>query len=206
MKETLRLCFVLTAIGAACAALMAFVDGKTKEPIEKNAGGSKLDAVSGVLPPSDNDVASDTLVLNDGTRDVVFYRGRKGGTVVGAAFGVTTPNGYSGSIEMLVGVDTAGVVTGLEILKHLETPGLGSKIETPEFRGQFLEKSLRDPETWAVAKDGGVFKQITGATISSRAVTSAVAASLEFFEAHKARILGAESGGSGKDAAAGGGK
>ena len=88
---------------------------KRRSRSRRTPADSKLDAVSGVLPPSDNDVASDALVLNDGTRDVVFYRGRKGGTVVGAAFGVTAPNGYSGSIEMLVGVDTAGVVTGLEI-------------------------------------------------------------------------------------------
>ena len=190
MKETFRLCFVLTVIAAACAALMAFVDAKTREPIEKNAGGAKLDAVSGVLPPSDNDVASDTLVLNDGARDVVFYRGRSRGVAVGAAFTIVSPSGYSGDIEILVGVDTAGVVTGLKILKHLETPGLGSKIETPEFGGQYLGKSLRDPETWAVLKDGGTFKQITGATISSRAVTSAVAAGLEFFGAHRAEIFG----------------
>ncbi len=203
MKETFRMCFVLTVIGAACAALMAFVNAQTKEPIERNAGGQKLDAVSAVMPPSDNDVAADTLVLNDGTRDVKFHRGTKNGVPVGAAFAVVAPDGYSGDIEILVGVDTAGAVTGLTVLKHLETPGLGSKIETPEFRDQYLGKSVRDPETWSVAKDGGVFKQITGATISSRAVTNAVAAGLAFFEAHKAEVLGgapatAPSGGGGK--------
>ncbi len=183
------MCFVLTVIGAACAALMAFVNAQTKEPIERNAGGQKLDAVSAVMPPTDNDVAADTLVLNDGARDVKFHRGTKNGVPVGAAFAVVAPDGYSGDIEILVGVDTAGAVTGLTVLKHLETPGLGSKIETPEFRDQYLGKSARDPETWSVVKDGGVFKQITGATISSRAVTNAVAAGLAFFETHKAEVL-----------------
>jgi electron transport complex protein RnfG len=190
MRETLRMCLVLTAIGAACAALMAFVDGQTKEPIEQNKGRAKIEAVKLVLPPFDNDPARDTITLNDGTRDVVFYRGRKGGIIIGAAFDAVAPNGYSGDIELIVGVDTAGVVTGIQVLKHLETPGLGSKIETPAFRDQYIGASIRDPETWAVVKDGGTFKQITGATISSRAVTYAVAAGLEFLEEHREEIFG----------------
>ncbi len=188
------MCFVLTVIGAACAALMAFVDAQTKEPIEQNKGGAKIEAVKLVLPDIDNDPAKDTVTLNDGVRDVVFYRGRSAGTIVGAAFDVIAPNGYSGTIEILVGVDTAGVVTGLQILKHLETPGLGSKIETPAFRGQYVGASVRKPETWDVVKDGGTFKQITGATISSRAVTHAVAAGLEFLDEHRAEVFGSGPG------------
>jgi electron transport complex protein RnfG len=206
MKEAFRMCFVLTVIGAACAALMAFVNAQTREPIERNAGGAKLDATAAVMPPCDNDVAADTLVLNDGSRDVKFHRGRMKGVPVGAAFSVVAPDGYSGDIEILVGVDTAGVVTGLMILKHLETPGLGSKIETPGFRDQYVGKSVRSPETWAVEKDGGVFKQITGATISSRAVTNAVAAALVFFDAHRAEIFGGtRAGGDGGASNDGGG-
>lgn len=191
------MCFVLTAIGAACAALMAFVNAQTKGPIERNAGGAKLDATAAVMPPSDNDVAADTLVIESEGRKVKFHRGFMKGTPVGAAFAVVSPDGYSGDIEILVGVDTAGVVTGLMILKHLETPGLGSKIEASEFRDQYAGKSARDPETWAVAKDGGTFAQITGATISSRAVTNAVAAGLKLFDARKTEIFGARAKGGG---------
>ena len=191
MKDILRLCVVLTLIGAVCAAVMAFVDQKTKVPIQKSQSAEKMDAVKVVMPPSDNDLMKDAVVFNEGTPDSMrFYRGMKDGKVVGAAFAIIASGGYSGNIELLVGVDTAGAITGLEILKHAETPGLGSKITTPEFKGQFTGKSIKNPEQWGVMKDGGTFRQITGATISSRAVTSAIARGLESFEAHKAELLG----------------
>jgi len=193
MKEILRLCYVLTLIGAVCAAVMAFVDKTTKDPIEKSLAGEKMDAVKVVMPPSDNDLAKDALTIKDKDREmeITFYVGKKGGATVGAAFVIIASGGYSGNIDLLVGVDTAGVVTGLEILRHAETPGLGSKIVTPVFKGQYIGKSIKDPQQWAVAKDGGTFKQITGATISSRAVTTAIAGGLEFLEAHKTEVFGA---------------
>ena len=199
MKEILRLCIVLTLIGAVCAAVMAFVDQKTKDPIEKSLAAEKMDAMKVVIPSSDNDLAKDAITIKDTDREMemTFYPGRKDGVPVGAAFVVVAPSGYAGPIEILVGVDTARVVTGVEILKHAETPGLGSKIATPAFKGQYVGKSVRDPANWSVMKDGGPFKQITGATISSRAVTTAIATGLEFLEAHKAEIFGAPKAGAG---------
>lgn len=193
MKEILRLCTVLTVIGAVCAAVMAFVDQKTKAPIEKSLAAEKMDAVKVVMPPSDNDLEKDAVTVKDESMQVemTFYVGKKGGVPVGAAFTAVAPNGYSGEIELMVGVDTAGVVTGLEIIRHAETPGLGSKITTPAFKGQFIGKSVKDPAQWAVMRDGGPFKQITGATISSRAVTTAIASGLEFLDAHRAEVFGA---------------
>ncbi len=182
MKEIFRLCFVLTVIAAVSAGVLAFVSQKTKEPIEKSLLEEKMSAVRSVLPPFDNEPDKDTLVVREDDAEVIFYRGRTDGKVVGAAFTVVAPNGYSGEIQIMVGVDTDGVVQGIEILQHLETPGLGAKIETPDFREQFKGKSLKEPEQWDVIKDGGTFKQITGATISSRAVAHAVARGLEFFK------------------------
>lgn len=190
MKEIFRLCLVLTAIAAVSAGVLAFVSQMTADPIEKALLEERMKAVRNVLPPFDNEPSSDTLVVRGEEGGATFYIGRKSGTAVGAAFAVTAPNGYSGEIEIMVGVDTAGVVQGIEILKHLETPGLGAKIETLAFREQFNGKSLLDPEQWDVKKDGGTFKQITGATISSRAVTHAVARGLEFFEEHRSAVLG----------------
>ncbi len=201
MKEILRLCFVLTLIAAACASVMAFVDQETKVPIERSLGAEKMDAVKLVIPPSDNDIAKDAVTIKDEDleMEITFYVGTMGGACVGAAFVIVAPSGYSGDIEIMVGVDTAGVVTGIEILRHAETPGLGSKIKTPKFRSQYVGKSINDPKTWAVDKDpGGTFVPITGATISSRAVTTAIASGLEFLDAHKAEVFGAakpESGG-----------
>lgn len=193
MKEIFRLCCVLTLIGAICAAVMSFVDQKTQEPIAKSKAAEKVDAMKIVVPPSDNDLAKDAVMVEDKDlgMNIVFFPAKKAGVTVGAAFVVVAPNGYSGNIEIMVGVDTAGAVTGLEILKHAETPGLGSKIETPGFKGQYIGKSIKNPATWAVVKDGGSFKQITGATISSRAVTTAIASGLELLEAHRAEVFGA---------------
>lgn len=197
MKEIFRLCFVLTLIGAVCAAVMAFVDQETKAPIEKSKTAEKMDAVKVVMPLADNDLEKDQVTIKDKDMqmEMTFFPGKKDGVFIGAAFIAVAPGGYAGPIEVLVGVDTAGVVTGIEIVKHAETPGLGSKIATPLFRGQFVGKSIKAPATWSVMKDGGPFKQITGATISSRAVTTAIATGLEFLEAHKAEVFGAPKAG-----------
>jgi electron transport complex protein RnfG len=193
MKEIFRLCFVLTLIGAVCAAVMAFVDQETKAPIAKSKTAEKMDAVKVVMPLADNDLEKDQVTVKDKDMqmEMTFFPGKKDGVVIGAAFVAVAPGGYAGPIEVLVGVDTAGVITGIEIVKHAETPGLGSKITTPLFKGQFIGKSIKDPANWSVMKDGGPFKQITGATISSRAVTTAIATGLEFLEAHKAEVFGA---------------
>jgi electron transport complex protein RnfG len=189
MREIIRLCFVLTVIAAVSAGVLAFVDQKTQEPIASALKAEEMAAVESVLPPFDNEADKDTLTLGDEACSYKFYRGRKGNVIVGAAFTIIAPNGYSGDIKVMVGVDTAGVVQGIEILDHRETPGLGAKIETAEFRNQYKGKSLANPDVWDVMKDGGTFKQITGATISSRAVTHCIARALEFFESNRAVIL-----------------
>jgi len=190
MKEILRLCFVLTVIAAVSAGVLAFVAQKTQEPIANALKAGEMAAVESVLPPFDNEADKDTLTLGDESYSYKFYRGRVEGNIVGAAFTVIAPSGYSGDIKVMVGVDTAGVVVGVAILDHRETPGLGAKIETAEFRDQYKGRSLENPEVWDVVKDGGVFKQITGATISSRAITHSVARALEFFEANRVAIHG----------------
>jgi electron transport complex protein RnfG len=191
MKEILRLCLVLTVIAVISAGVLAYVSQKTAEPIERSLREEKMSAVRQVLPPFDNEPDKDTVTIATEEGEIACYRGTKDGVVVGAAFSVTAPNGYSGPIELMVGVDTAGVVQGIKVLRHLETPGLGAKIETEQFESNYKGKSLTNPAVWDVVKDGGTFKQITGATISSRAVTHAVARGLEFFAAHRSEILGA---------------
>ena len=88
----------------------------------------------------------------------------------------------------MVGVDPNGVITGVEVISHSETPGLGSKITEPQFLGLFPGRSLSNTH-WAVKKDGGDIDQITGATISPRAVVAAIYTGLEDFSAHREDIL-----------------
>jgi electron transport complex protein RnfG len=190
MKEIFRLCFVLTVIAAVSAGVLAFVSEQTAEPIARSLLEEKMSAVRSVLPPFDNDPASDKikLVVEEGDT-LEIYRGIKDGKITGVAFTVVSTEGYSGNIEFMIGIDSSGVISGLEILLHLETPGLGAKIETEDFRSQYEGKSLGDPELWEVSEDGGTFVSITGATISSRAVTRAAAGGLEFFGENRDRLL-----------------
>lgn len=194
MKELARLVLVLTLIAAGAGLVLSLVERATREPIAEQRRLETLRALNAVLPPNDNSPDQDTVQLVVGKdrrgRDLqrTFYRGRREGHISGIAFRVVAPDGYSGNIAVMVGVDPDGTVTGLEILNHAETPGLGDKIEEPWFKKMFEGKSLRNAD-WRVKKDGGDFDQITGATISPRAVVGAVRRGLEFFKEHRAEIM-----------------
>jgi electron transport complex protein RnfG len=92
-----------------------------------------------------------------------------------------------------MGIDRSGHITGVRVIKHKETPGLGDKIEAAKnsWIFAFEGKSLGDPaaDKWAVKKDGGVFDQFAGATITPRGVVKAVKGGLEFFEKNRAQLL-----------------
>ncbi len=194
MKEIIRLCSVLTIIAAVSAGVLAFVSQKTAEPIANALLEEKMAAIRNVLPAFDNDPYVDRRTVTSSTgEEVEIYPGLSGGSLVGVAFEVVAPDGYSGDINFMVGVNMDGIVQGIEILLHLETPGLGAKIVEEGFREQYRGKSLSEPEEWAVTKDGGTFIPITGATISSRAITNATAKGLGFFRDNIKAISGQDS-------------
>lgn len=152
-------------------------------------------SLSQVLPEGsyDNDLLKDTVKLAgpDGS-PLTVYRARKAGATTGAVFQVSS-RGYAGDVVVLIGLDPEGKMLGARVIKHQETPGLGDKIEiakTPWIRS-FEGKSLADPEPakWGVKKDGGVFDQFAGATITPRAVVKAIKGGLEFYAAHRQEIL-----------------
>ncbi|WP_225088068.1 electron transport complex subunit RsxG [Pectobacterium colocasium] len=103
---------------------------------------------------------------------------RQNGEPVAAALESTAPDGYSGAIRLLVGADFHGKVLGVRVTEHHETPGLGDKIEVrisdwiTRFSGQTVEGE--QDARWAVKKEGGMFDQFTGATITPRAVINSV--------------------------------
>ncbi len=193
MKDILRLAIVLTVITAGAGLILALVESVTREPIAEQRRLETVKALQAVLPSIDNSPDADTVSLTIAKdkkgRDVqrIFYRGRKDGELAGVAFKVDAPEGYSGNISIMVGVDVAGTVTGIEILNHAETPGLGDKITQDGFKAQFRQKNL-DNVDWRVKKDGGAFDQITGATISPRAVVGAVRGGLEYYREHRQEI------------------
>ena len=199
MNNLPRLVIVLTLITAGAGLVLSLVEAVTREPIAEQRRLETLRALQAVLPPSDNEPDQDTVQLVSGKdrrgRDVMrtFYRGRQKGTLSGVAFKVVAPDGYSGDINIMVGIDSSGTVSGIEILSYNETPGLGDKITQPFFKDIFPGKNL-DNADWRVKKDGGEFDQITGATISPRAVVSAVRQGLEFYRDHRSQVLSGEQG------------
>ena len=194
MKEISRLLVALTLIAACSGLILSLVEGVTREPIKEQRRIQMLKALSAVLPEFDNSPDTDTVTLENGVDkkgnpvNMIFYRAREAGNLVGTAFKVIAPDGYSGNIEVMVGVKPDESLNAIEILAHAETPGLGARITEPAFKDHFKNKSL-DNADWRVKKDGGDFDQITGATISPRAIVKAVKAGLEFYHQHKQDIV-----------------
>ena len=139
----------------------------------------------------DNEPATDVLKIEDDKRTV--YRARLQGQPVAALFKTIANDGYSGSINLLVGVKPNGELLGVRALAHRETPGLGDEIDLRRsdwvlgFNGRSLQNPM--PDGWAVKKDGGVFDAFTGATITPRAVVGEVKKTLIYFQAHQHELF-----------------
>jgi len=183
-----RLIIILTLFCLVAAAALAKVDDITKGPIAEQERLKTVTALKAVLPAFNNDIdkdAKDLVVGQDKKgRDIKikFYTGKMDENQVGTAFQVIAPDGYSGDISILMGVGPDGKVSGIEIISHKETPGLGNKIQKAEWKNQFKGRSIDDGPGLAVKKDGGEIDQFSGATISPRAVVNAVKRGLEIYE------------------------
>ncbi len=147
-------------------------------------------APAGLLPSLPSDEEQERAM----TAGQLGFRARRDGETIAVAIPVVTHRGYSGDIRLLVGVEASGEVKGVRVLEQNETPGLGDKIkaEKTDWILGFTGRGLGNPppEGWAVKKDGGVFDQFTGATISPRAVVEAVESALEYVEQHRSALFG----------------
>ena len=185
--------FTLLASGA-----LAWASSATGDAIAAAEAKDLRDSLSEVLPAgmADNDFLKDTVDLEKDGKTVTFYRARKDGVAKAALFKVAE-RGYAGEIQVLMAVDSDGHTLGVRVLKHSETPGLGDKIEVKKdpWVHAFEGKSLGDPapEKWGVKKDGGIFDQFAGATITPRAVVKAVKGGMLFFSEHRKEIFGDQS-------------
>lgn len=190
----------LAIIAAICTALVAVTYHLTVDRIAANEKAmleqSLQPALAGIS--YDGSVSESRIIIPPphdlpGSGAVVIYRVYAENRPVAALFVVTARDGFSGPIRILLGVDAAGVVTGVRILQHRETPGLGDKIEATrsDWIFQFDGRSLGDPLVtgWAIRGDGGDIDQLTGASISSRAVVTAVRDTLIYFDAHHDEIF-----------------
>jgi len=191
---------VLAAFAVAGALLVASTWQATAERIAANERAFLLRSLEDVLPEGahDNALAEDMIEVTDpellGTgAPVAVYRARREGEAVAVVMSPVAPDGYSGPIRLLVGILADGTVSGVRVVAHRETPGLGDKIEAErsdwilDFSGTRLGAP---PEAeWAVRRDGGAFDQLTGATVTPRAVVKAVKNALIYFRAHRERLL-----------------
>jgi electron transport complex protein RnfG len=173
--------------------LVALTEYSSRETIVENERLVLLRNLYALLPEDrlDNDISTDSLQLPASTllgsdENSTVYRARLSGEPVAAIFRSIAPDGYSGKIHLLVGVYTDGSLAGVRVVKHAETPGLGDAIEIRKspWINSFSGKSLSNPSSdrWRVKRDGGDFDQLTGATITPRAVVTAVRNTLLYYQ------------------------
>jgi len=182
-------------LGAAIGALLG-VHGLTASRIAAQEHAAELAAIAGVLPPDryDNDPLSDRITVLApevfGTNaPVPVLRARLHGAPGALVLEAVAPNGYGGPIRLVIGVQADGTVLGVRVLEHHETPGFGDAIEATksDWIQHFAGTSLRRPtaDHWSVKKDGGEFDQISGATVTSRALIGSVQRILDYVQAHR---------------------
>lgn len=172
--------FVVTLVASTA---LAYVYELTKEPIAMAALAKKLAAIDAVVPEYDNQPVDDMykVPVGEGLDSLEFYPAKKDGEVVGTAVRTYTNTGYNGLVVLMVGILPDGTIKNIEVVMHKETPGLGNKMTSPEFKDQFrnIDPSQVDIR---VTKDGGDIDAITAATISSRAFAAATRLAVDIYK------------------------
>jgi electron transport complex protein RnfG len=199
-RSRLRGALMLVIMAMLAAALLSTVDRYTAPRIADNIAAERLKGLRAVLTHGsyDNEPHLDIVTALDpellgSDKPVPVYRARLGEQPVAAVLTAVAPNGFSGHIHLLVAVGVDGIMTGVRVIEHRETPGLGDKIEAGKsdwmlgFRGLHSSDPLTDE--WVLKRDGGHFDQITGATVTSRAVLHAVRNAVLYFAAHRQDIF-----------------
>jgi electron transport complex protein RnfG len=197
-----RSILLLGLVALCTTAFVALTYQLTSDAIARQSRVALEQALLDIIPRSrhDNAMLDDTLAVGPQDaalglgRESLIHIARHNGNVVAAIIPVTAPDGYSGDIELRVGVNRDGSIAAVRVLAHHETPGLGDRIELEhsDWLLGFNGRSLGNPaaEGWVVRKDGGEFDQFTGATITPRAVVAAVARALHFAQANRAKLFG----------------
>lgn len=209
-RTSLRTSGILVVFTLVFTAVMAATYSATRPTIAASEQEAKMRLIDEVLPRNtyDNALLDDYVVLgptpalglDEGGR---IYRARRGAEASAVVLEAVAPDGYSGRIQLVIAVATDGRVSGVRVVSHKETPGLGDYIDPRKDRNktepwitQFTSKTLEalTPAGWKVQKDGGAFAYRVGATISARAVTNAAGRALDFVQQHRDALLTAPAG------------
>ncbi len=210
IKAILVVASTLTLFAATGAALVGLTFTQTEDDIKYNEKLTLLRKLNTIIPAAtyDNDLLLDTIAIEASTllstkEQSLAYRARKNGQDVAVVFSSIAANGYNGSIHLLVGIKADGTLSGVRVVKHRETPGLGDVVESSrsDWILGFDGKSLSNPDGrgWKVKRDGGVFDQFTGATITPRAVVKAVHNALLYFQKNQKILFSKNAGTEGQE-------
>jgi electron transport complex protein RnfG len=193
---------VLAIFALITAIILASTDSLTRDKIAESERQAAQRKLLEIIPIErhDNDLLMDVqpipqrfwakLGLKKGGD---IHIARRDGMPVAAIIPAITPDGYSGNIAMIIGINFDDTIAGVRVTEHRETPGLGDKVDLKksDWILDFNGKSLVNPEAsaWDVKKNGGAYDQFTGATITPRAVINQIVATLEYFSQDRERLL-----------------
>ncbi len=179
--------------------IVGLIAWSTRAAIHQRELEDTRNMLSQVFPSSlyDNAISEEEYTLTLDGQPVHYFLGRKQGQPSGIVL-FASAQGYAGAIKLLLGISVQGELTGVRVIEHKETPGLGDGIDlarSPWILG-FNGKSLQNTsaQQWHVKKDGGEFDAFTGATITPRGVVRGVYESLQLFQHNKAALLAAKKG------------
>ena len=193
---------VLLAVFAIVTTLLiagTYLQTRDKIALQKRKAEEK--ALLQIVPRErhDNSMLDDTVAVGPEaaglglSAEKRIYIARRGGEIVTVIIPAVAPDGYTGEIDLIVGVNSDGSVAGVRTLSHRETPGLGDKVDIKksDWILDFNGRSLGNPDVagWAVKRDKGVFDQFTGATITPRAVVAATLRVLQFAEENRETLF-----------------
>ena len=196
LKHASKTALTLIAFALVFTALLVYVFNLTKTPIELAEAKARLSLFSQIVPPAmhDNDLLKDTVRLAPSpllgnTQPTIANRASLNNAPAAIILEAIAHDGYSGDIKLLIAIKYDGSISGVRVLTHKETPGLGDYIDILKgnwiklFDGESLTKT--SDRNWNVKKDGGQFDYMAGATITPRAIVKAVNKALQYFEANK---------------------
>lgn len=180
VKITSRYGILLGFVALLCTAISAGIFFLTKDKIDAVMAAQQRELLLQVIPQDyfNNNLLESAVIPQDKNLEGIqkIYFAKKDGNVSAYAYETTAPDGYSGDIRLLVGLDPKGEVLGVRVIEHHETPGLGDKIELriSNWILNFTHQPINEHNLseWAVKKDGGKFDQFSGATITPRAVVN----------------------------------
>ena len=203
---------LLAAFAVAVAASLALTESSTREQRDAALRKVKSQALEEVVPENqrDNILLDDYIITDDNEylslkthkkcagleapeKCEKIFIARKNDDITHFILPTRAPDGYGGSIISIVGINLNGAISGVRIIQHTETPGLGDKVELKksDWVLSFEKKSLENLSNseWTVKKDGGEFDQFTGATITPRAVVQSIYQALVFYQKNKDDLI-----------------